>query len=151
MSRQTVFRIWPPTDRFLGAIAAEARVPLELPSPPRTVDELLRAPRLLYEALEARQKLVIAGMHSDISDRMRAEAIRARSLAVRAILDDHAPRAVPRERKLAAANICYHLVATTWHYLRFYLHLRLRETIACAERAIRLDLDALASGGQPAV
>jgi AcrR family transcriptional regulator len=143
MSERTVFRYFATRDEFLDAIASEVRSRLALPPPPRTADELLRTPRLLYEALEARQKLVIAGMHSEISDRMRSEAVRSRSLAVRAIVDAYAPDAAPRQRKLATASICYHLVATTWHYFRFYLQLSLVDTIATAERAIRLNLDSL--------
>ncbi len=65
-----------------AAFAGEVRVQLALPSPPRTIDELLRAPRLLHEALESRQRLVIAGLHSDIFDRVRSEAVRVRSIAL---------------------------------------------------------------------
>jgi AcrR family transcriptional regulator len=143
ISERTVFRYFATRDEFLDAIAEEARAQLALPPPPRSIAELLRAPTLLFEAMEVRRNLVVAGMHSDISDRMREAAVRARSLAVRGILDDYAPHATPRQRKLAAASICFNLVATTWHYYRFYLRLSLADTIACAETAIRLQLHSL--------
>jgi len=47
-----------------------------------------------------------------------------------------APGMTEQERKLATANIRYYLVATTWHYYRFYFELSLEESIQCARMAI---------------
>ena len=47
------------------------------------------------------------------------------------------------ERRLAAANIHYHITASTWHYYRFYFGLSLEDSVDCARMAIRQALAAL--------
>jgi hypothetical protein len=63
--------------------------------------------------------------------------------AIRRLVDECAPRRSERDRRFAAANIRYHLAASTWHYYRFYFRFSPEHTIACAEIAIRQSLEAL--------
>jgi AcrR family transcriptional regulator len=143
ISERTVFRYFATRDEFLDAVAEDARDRMALPAPPRTLEDLRRAPRLLYEALEARQKLVIAGLHSELFDRIRETAAKTRWSAVRRIVEDYAPKRPPRERKIASTNISYCLGATSWHFYRFYFRLSLEDAIACADTTIALSLDSL--------
>jgi AcrR family transcriptional regulator len=144
ISERTVFRYFATRDEFLDAIVVELRSRLELPEPPRTMEELSEAPRRLYEALESKEKLVIAGLHSELAGRIREVTAQTRWAAVRKLVDVHAPSRAARERKLAAANICYYLGASSWHFYRFTFRLTLEETIACAEKAIALAIQSLA-------
>jgi AcrR family transcriptional regulator len=143
ISERTVFRYFATRDAFLDAVAEQAHARMALPPPPRTLDDLLAAPRRLYEALERQERLVIAGRHPDLVDRIREETARTRWRAVRKLIDELAPRRDPEERKIAATNICYLLGATSWHFYRFYFRLGLDEAIACAETAIGLHLESL--------
>jgi AcrR family transcriptional regulator len=136
MAERTVFRYFATRDEFLDAVTIAARERMELPAPPRSMDELRALPRRLYEALDAQQRLVIAAMHSEVSDRMREAAARSRWPAVRELIDAHAPKCSPHDRKLVAATICQYLNATSWHYHRFSLKLSAQDTIECAELAI---------------
>jgi AcrR family transcriptional regulator len=146
ISERTVFRYFPTRDEFLDAVAAEARSRMLLPPPPRDVDELLAAPRALYEAFEARQGLVLAGLHSELADRIREGANRTRWAAIRTIVNAHAPSLDERARKIVATQICYYLGASTWRFHRFYFRLSLDDTVSCAETAIRLALESLKAG-----
>jgi AcrR family transcriptional regulator len=143
ISQRTVFRYFATRDLFLDAIAEQARTRMALPPDPRSLDELLQFPRRFYEALERQQRLVIAGLHSEIIDRMREAAARSRWVAVRKIVDELAPTAPARERKIAATNISYPLGASSWRYYRFYFRLSLEETILCAETSIGLAIQSL--------
>jgi AcrR family transcriptional regulator len=148
ISERTVFRYFATRDEFLDAIAEAARARMNLPAPPRNMSELREAPRVLYAALEAKQKLVVAGLHSELRDRIREAAARTRWKAVRRLIDEYAPASDAAERKIVAANVCFYLGATTWHYYRFYFRMSPEETVASAERAIGLaitSLDAKAS------
>jgi hypothetical protein len=107
------------------------------------VDELRTQPRRLYEAFEAQQRLVIAGLHSEIADRMREAAARTRWAAIRELIDAHAPRRSPHDRKLVAATVCHYLGATCWHLHRFRLKLSAEDAIECAELAIGRALESL--------
>ncbi len=127
---------------LLDAVAAETRERLALPPPPTTLAELRAMPRALYAAFEAKHGLVVAGLHSDIFERMREGVARTRWAAVRKLLDEHAPRATPHARKLHGANICYYLGASSWHYFRSF-RFSFDDTVACADTAIGLALDAL--------
>jgi hypothetical protein len=62
---------------------------------------------------------------------------------VRKLIDELAARRPERDRRLAAANIRYHLAASTWHYYRFYFGFSLEDSIAAAEAAVRSMLDAI--------
>jgi AcrR family transcriptional regulator len=137
ISSRTIFRYFPTRDEFLSAIAAEAIRSMDLPPHPASLEELLDMPRALYRAFESRTSLVKAALHSELFDRIRSAPAQQRWVAVGKLLDRHAPKATPRERKLATANIRFFLSATTWHYYRFYFGFNLPDTIAAAETAIR--------------
>jgi hypothetical protein len=115
----------------------EMRSRLDLPRPPTSIEELKEAARVLYQAFEARPKLIKAALHSEIFDRMRQVQGGERWAAVGKLLDALAPEAGEQDRKIATANIRYYLSASTWHYYRFYFGFSLEESIACAETAIR--------------
>jgi hypothetical protein len=66
-----------------------------------------------------------------------------RWIAIGKLLDREFPKAPPRARKIAAANMRYFLSANTWQYYRTIFRFDLDETIACAETAIRQTLDDL--------
>jgi AcrR family transcriptional regulator len=144
ISQRTLFRYFRTRDDFLDALAEEIRTRLAPPPPPRTLEELANAPRLLYEACEARRRLVVAGLQPELLRRMVDAQAKARWAAIRKLVDAHAPKRTARERAIAAANIRYYLGASTWHYFRFYLGLDLTDTIACAETAIAQSLGGLA-------
>jgi AcrR family transcriptional regulator len=137
ISERTIFRYYASREEFLDAVTMEMRSRLALPRPPTSVEELKDAARVLYQAFEARPKLIKAALHSEIFDRMRQVQGGERWAAVGQLLDALAPEAGERDRKIATANIRYYLSASTWHYYRFYFGFSLEESIACAETAIR--------------
>jgi AcrR family transcriptional regulator len=143
ISERTVFRYFASRDEFLDAVADALRVEMALPEPPRTLEELRGAPRELYRAFENKRGLVTAALHSELFHRMRETQAKTRWLAIRALLDEAAPKRSDGERRIATANIRYFLAASTWHYYRFYFGFSLKETIACAEAAIGQALDSL--------
>jgi AcrR family transcriptional regulator len=137
ISERTIFRYYASREEFLDAVTMEMRSRLALPRPPTSVEELKDAARVLYQAFEAKPKLIKAALHSEIFDRMRQVQGGERWAAVGQLLDALAPEAGERDRKIATANIRYYLSASTWHYYRFYFGFSLEESIACAETAIR--------------
>ena len=137
LAERTVFRYFRDREAFLDAIADEVRARLALPAPPATLDELMAAPRALYERFEAARNLTLAALHSDVFHRMRQTQAHARWAAVRQLVDRLAPGRSDQERRLAAANIRYYLAASSWHYFRFYFGFTLEDSIAAAEMAIR--------------
>jgi len=149
IAERTVFRYFNSREDFLDAIAGEVRAKLALPPPPQTLDELLTAPRQLYERFEAQMSLTKAALHSELFHRMRETQARTRWAAVRKLIDDMAPRRSERERRIAAANIRYYLAATSWHYFRFYFGFNLEDSIAAAEAAIRQTLVSLSASVRP--
>lgn len=144
ISARTVFRYFPTRDEFLDAIAAEVIRNLNLPPHPATIEELLNLPDALYRTFEAKTSLTKAALHSELFDRIRSAPAQQRWIAVGKLLDQHAAKATPRERKLAVANIRFFLSATAWHYYRFYFGFSLSDTIAAADAAIRQTLNGVA-------
>ena len=143
IAERTVFRYFPSREAFLDAVAAAMSQALQLPPAPRTREELLAAARGLYERFDARASLTRAALHTDLFHRMRESQARVRWTAVRKLIDELAARRPERDRRLAAANIRYHLAASTWHYYRFYFGFSLEDSIAAAEAAVRSMLDAI--------
>jgi AcrR family transcriptional regulator len=143
ISERTVFRYFADRDAFLDAVAGAVTERMELPRSPSTMEELLRYPDMLYRRFEAVAPLVRAALHTELFDRLRNAQAKHRWVAVRALIDAHAPRRPERDREIAAANIRYHLSASTWHYYRSYFGLSLELTIACGETAVRQAVEGL--------
>lgn len=143
VSERTVFRYFATREELLDAIADEVRRRMQLPPPPASVAELLTAPRALYTAFEATAQLTKAALHTELFNRMRETQAKQRWVAVRQLVDAHAPRRPERDRRIAAANIRYYLAATAWHYYRVYFGFSLEDSIAAAETAVRQALDGL--------
>jgi hypothetical protein len=58
-------------------------------------------------------------------------------------VDRLAPKRSEEARKRASANIRYFLIATTWHYYRFYFGFSHEETVRCARTMIAQTLKEL--------
>lgn len=144
LAERTVFRYFATREEFLDAVATEVRTRLNLPPPPRSVDDIYALPRALYSSLDAQARLTRASLHTELSDRIRGWQAKERWSAVRRVIDTLAPRRSEQERKLTAANIYYYVTASTWQYYRFYLGFSLEDSIAAAETAIRDTLSGLA-------
>jgi AcrR family transcriptional regulator len=143
MSERTVFRYFASRDALLDAVAAQLLAQMDLPAPPETLEALLAAPRDLYRAFEARAELTKAALHTDLVQRVRMLQAGPRWAAVSALLASSAAGRSEAERRIAAANICFHLTASSWHYYRYSFSFSLEESIACAETAVRQALDAV--------
>ena len=144
MSDRTVFRYYASREEFLDAVAVEVARNLRTPAPPSTVEELPLFPRTLYSRFEEKAALVKPALHTELSKRMREGVAGERWRAIRALIDNHAPRRTEGDRKIATTNIGYYLSATTWHYYRFNFEFTLEETIASAQSAVRLAIDDIA-------
>jgi AcrR family transcriptional regulator len=141
ISERTVFRYFPSRDALLDAVAKEVLARMDLPPPPSSLEQLLGSARALYCAFEARAELARTALHTDLVQRIRNLQGEARWNAVSTLIDELAPRKSARERKIASANICFHLAASTWHYYRYSFSFSLEDCIACAETAVRQALD----------
>lgn len=137
VAERTVYRHFSNRDALLDALAEAASERIAAPPPPTTLDDLLSAPRSLYQAFERSQGLVAACTHPELARRIREAVARTRWAAVRRLVELHAPAAPPRARKVAISNICYSLTASSWNYYRFHLGLSLADAIACGEAAVR--------------
>jgi AcrR family transcriptional regulator len=137
ISERTVFRYFPSRDEFFDALAEEVRARIEAPPPPRTMAELEAAPRAHYGALEARPRLVLAALDmEDLNGRIRPRQLKPRWSAISKLIDDFAPERSELDRRIAVANINYHLSATAWRFYRFHFGLSFEESVACADTAI---------------
>lgn len=142
ISERTVFRHFASRGDFLEAIASAITERLDLPPPPRTIDELQASPRELYRCFEGERELTKAVVHSELHDQMRTKA-KPRWAEVRKLTDGFAPKVAERKRKLATVNFQYVLSANAWHSYRFHFHLTLDESIECAQTTIQQTLSGL--------
>jgi AcrR family transcriptional regulator len=143
LAERTIFRYFATRDELLDAVADEVSRRLELPQLPATAAELVDTPRALYRAFEAHAALIRSVLRSELFDRIRESAARARWIGVSKLVDAWAPDRSARERKLVSANIRYLLSATSWHYYRFYFGFSQEDSVAAAEMAVRLALKSL--------
>ncbi|HVS77037.1 MAG TPA: helix-turn-helix domain-containing protein [Steroidobacteraceae bacterium] len=143
ISERTVFRHFATRDELLDAVAQEVSRRLQLPPEPASLEELLDYPDALYARFEAAAGMIKAVLHSELYHRVRRSEAERRGVAIRDLLDAIAPKCPERARRFATANVHYHLVATTWHYYRFYFGLSLEDSIACARMAIAQAIAAL--------
>lgn len=143
MSERTVFRYFPSRDALLDTVAAQLLSEMALPGQPESLEELLAAPAALYGAFEARADLTRAVLHTDLVDRVRALQASSRWKAVAALLAQAAPGYGEEQRRIAVANICFHLTASSWHYYRFLFGFTVEEAVRCSETAVRQALAGL--------
>jgi AcrR family transcriptional regulator len=143
ISERTVFRYFTSRDDLLDAVAVEMSRRLGAPHHPTTVEELIAYPKAMFARFEAAAALTRAALHSELYHRIRASDARDRGVAIRALIDRVAPDRPARERRLAAANIHYHVVASTWHYYRVNFGFSLDDATECAHMAIVQALEGL--------
>ena len=143
ISERTVFRYFANREALLDDVAAAVVEKLAAPAPPRTLEELLAFPRVLFARFEANPGLATSALHSEIFPRIRAVAVRTRWRAVDELVAGLAPAVSPRRRRLAAANIRYLLGATAWHYYRVFFQFTAEEAVAAVEQGVRDALDGL--------
>lgn len=136
VSERTMFRYFANREDFLIAVAAAMSNRLQVPAEPTNLAELLNFPQTIYQCFEDKIALTKAALHSELYDHIRQADGQRRGAAIRSLVDQLAPDTAEQARKLAAANIRYYLVATTWHYYRFYFELSLEESVQCARMAI---------------
>jgi len=136
MSERTVFRYFATRDDLLDAIAAEMSLRLGAPEVPTSLEALLAYPKAIYTRFEETAALTKAALHSELYHRIRSADAEKRGKGIRDLIDRLAPKRSEHERKIAAANILYHLVASTWHYYRFYFGFSFADSVECAETAI---------------
>ena len=143
ISERTVFRYFASRDDLLDAVALEMSRRLDAPADPTTVDELMAYPAAMFARFEATSALTRAALHSELYDRIRSSAARHRGAAIRGLLDRAAPDRSEGERRIAAANIHYSVIASTWRYYRDYFGFGPEETVECARVAIAQALNGL--------
>lgn len=143
MSERTVFRYFPARDALLDAVADYLRAHMATPALQVTLDGLLAAPGVLYRAFEERADHTRAALHPDLVGRVRSQQADVRWKAVHGLLESIAPQAGAAQRRIAAANVCYHLTASSWNYYRTAFGFGLEESIACAETAVSQALQGL--------
>jgi AcrR family transcriptional regulator len=143
MSERTVFRYFATRDILLDEVAAELASRVQAPPVPGMPSDLTAYARDLYRQFETKAPLIKAALRSELYNRVRHVAGDARGRSIRHLIDNAAPAAPDEARRAAAANIHYHLVATTWHYYRFYFDLSLEESTRCAEAIIEQALGSL--------
>lgn len=150
ISERTIFRYFATREDLLDAVAAEMSQRLEAPPNPETVEQLLAYPAAMFARFEATAALTRAALHSELYHRIRSNDALGRGRAIRALVDRIASDRSERERALAAANIHYHVVASTWRYYRDYFAFSLEDAAEAARMAIQQALVGLgaATGSQ---
>jgi AcrR family transcriptional regulator len=136
MSERTVFRYFATREDLVTAAAAEFARRLDLPDPPTSLEGLLAYPEALYACFEAQGAYIRAALPSELSQRLRGKAAVGRRQAIAALLDRLAPGRPDAERRVAAANIHYHLVASTWHYYRVHFDFSPEEAVRSARTVV---------------
>ena len=136
MSERTVFRHFASREELLAGLIEEVSARFDLPTDPGTIEQLLAYPAALYGRFEATSALTRAALRSELFDRFRSTNAQRRWQAIGTIIDRAAKGAPVRARRIAAANIRYHLSASAWNYYRFYFGFPLDEAVECADTAI---------------
>jgi len=140
ISERTVFRYFAAREDLLDAVAAEVARRTQAPPNPKTVAELLVYPEAIFARYEETSRLTLAAMHSELFHRIRTTDAERRGRTIRALVDREAADRPEQERRLASANIHYHVVATTWSYYRFNFGFPLEDAVQAARMAIRQTL-----------
>jgi AcrR family transcriptional regulator len=143
MSERTVFRYFATREDLVNAAAAEYTRRLNLPEPPTSLEGLLAYPEALYRRFEDHGAFIRASMPSELTSRLRGKAAVERRLAIAALIDRLAPERPEADRRIAAANIHYHLVASTWHYYRVHFGFSPEEAVRSAQTVIVQSLNGI--------
>lgn len=149
ISERTVFRHFPSRDDLLDAVADEVSRRLDTPPDPTTVHELIAYPEAVFARFETNGALTRAVLHSELYQRVRRRDAGARGAAIGALVDRLAADRGEDERRLAAANILYHVIASTWRYYRDYFGFTVEETAAASRMAIVEALRGLGVATEP--
>ena len=136
ISERTVFRYFASRDDLLDAVAGEMTARLNAPGNPTSVGELIAYPQAMFARFEETGAMTRAALHSELYHRIRSQDALGRGVAIRELVDRVAPDRPERERRLAAANIHYHVVASTWRYYRDYFGFPLEDAVEAARMAI---------------
>jgi AcrR family transcriptional regulator len=143
MSERTVFRYFATREDLVNAAAAEYTRRLNLPEPPTSLEGLLAYPEALYRRFEDQGAFIRASMPSELTSRLRGKAAVERRQAIAALIDRLAPDRPEADRRIAAANIHYHLVASTWHYYRVHFGFSPEEAVRSAQTVIVQSLNGI--------
>jgi AcrR family transcriptional regulator len=143
MSERTVFRYFATREDLVTAAAAAFERRLNLPEPPTSLEELLAYPEALYGCFEDQAAFIRAALPSELSQRLRGKAAVVRRQAIAGLIERLAPGRPDAERRIAAANIHYHLVASTWHYYRVHFNFSPEEAVQAARTVIVQSLGGL--------
>lgn len=149
MSERTVFRYFPARDDLLDAVAAEMNARLAPPPVPERVEDLPGYPEAIFARFEATAPLTRAALRSEVYERIRSGDLVRRRETIRRLVDEAAPHAPDAMRRLVAANIHYHVVASTWHYYRARFGFSAADAVAAARLAIEHALAGLATEKRP--
>lgn len=143
MSERTVFRYFASRDDLLDAVAGEINARLAQPPVPDLLEELPGYPALIFKRFEETAALTCAALSAEVYERVRTTDLTGRGTAIRHLVDQAAPHVAADTRRLVAANIHYHVVATTWNYYRTRFGFSAAQTVAAARLAIEHAINAL--------
>jgi AcrR family transcriptional regulator len=143
MSERTVFRYFATREDLVTAAAGAFERRLNLPQAPDSLEGLVAYPEALYGCFEEHGTFIRAALPSELSQRLRGKAAVERRRAIAALIDRLAPECPEADRRIAAANIHYHLVASTWHYYRVHFDFSPEEAVQSARTVIVQSLKGL--------
>ncbi len=143
MSERTIFRHFSGREDLLDAVADEMKRRQDHPPLPSTLAGLDAYVPLLFSQFEANAALIQAALRTEVYDRIRSADLVERGAHIRMLIERELPDGDERERSLVAANIHYHLIASTWHYYRRRFGFSAEETVAAARLAIATMIAAL--------
>ncbi len=136
MSERTVFRYFAARDELLDAVAAEMNRRLAPPLLPERLADLPGYPAAIFARFEALEALTRAALRSDVYERIRSGDLVQRGVHIAKLIDEAAPDVDAVFRRLIAANIHYHVIASSWAYYRFRFGFSAEDTVAAASLAI---------------
>lgn len=145
ISERTVFRYYAAREDLLNGAAAEYARRMDFPPLPSDRDSLIAYPAAVYAAFEAKADLTRAALHSELYERVRSTDAAGRMAAIQGIVDALAPARSAADRRIAAANIHYHVIASTWWYYRTYFGFDPQEAARAARTVIAQTLEGLAN------
>ena len=143
MSERTLYRHFTTRSKLMDALATKLHDNLKLPPIPDDVDELMLMPATLYKKLDAKPRLVLAMLNSELYQHVFGSKAQDRLLSIKALLMKTYPDCSEQKLKMTAANIRYYLSASSWHYYRYNYEFDLETTIKCAELAIQQAISGL--------